>query len=142
MGRPVIDFLTSTAADDQTAGFQLLQVVGQGRAAHIHHDRQIDNTFFAVTQNPKKSKSAAVSQKSEQFCNGAKILIVRQVGEYGRGAFVVIVGQGSVGHIHSSFCTIIALEFGRCNKLFQIDEDLFQKEMIFQERLTCGNILL
>ena len=48
MGGFVVNLLAISAADDQTGIFQLLQVMGDGRAGHPHHHRQVGDTFLAV----------------------------------------------------------------------------------------------
>jgi hypothetical protein len=51
----------------------------KGRTAHLHDGSQVHHTFFAVTKDPEKSQTAAVSQEAEQLGNGGKILVCRQL---------------------------------------------------------------
>ena len=38
------------AAGDEPARLELLEVVGDRRAGHVHHGRKVDDTFFAMAQ--------------------------------------------------------------------------------------------
>jgi len=66
---PVIDFLTIPAADDQSTVSQRAQVVGNGRTGHFQHSGDINDTLFAVAQEPENAYSGGVTQLLENLRN-------------------------------------------------------------------------
>lgn len=68
----IVDLFPIPAADDQPAGFQDLQVMGYGGAAHVHHGGDIDDTFLAVAQDPEDAKAGAVPQQLEEVRQSLK----------------------------------------------------------------------
>ena len=60
---PVIDLFAFPAADDQPSGTQQLQMVGHGRTAHLHHRSDIEDTLFAMAQQPEDTAADGVAQQ-------------------------------------------------------------------------------
>ena len=70
----IIDLFTLPAADDQSGHFQLLEMMGDCRTAHFHKGRDIDDTFFAVAEQPEDPHPAGVGQQAAQSCHRLKAL--------------------------------------------------------------------
>ena len=68
IGRFIIDLFSFPAADNQPSRFQLLEVMGNRRAAHVHHSRKVYDAFLTVTQQPKNTDMlmVLVSQSSPE----------------------------------------------------------------------------
>jgi hypothetical protein len=94
----VVDFLAIPAADNEAAGFQQLQVMGEGGAGHIHHDGEIQDALLTVAQEPEKPETGLIAQQFKQVgsrCEGFRI------GHMVKGLFhgaVVVMGQYGGGH--------------------------------------------
>ena len=99
VGCTVINLFSAAAADNQSAGFQLLEVVGDGRTAHLHHSGKVDHTFFAVAQKPEDTDAAAVAKLLEKLGNRLKAVsgMAASVGSggcpwsWGRGVDVMVL---------------------------------------------------
>ena len=63
----IIHFLAVPAADNQPGALQLLQMVGDCRAAHIHKGGNIGHTFLAVAQEPEDPDPASVTELFENI---------------------------------------------------------------------------
>ena len=66
IGGFIVDLFSFPAADDQPGRFQLPEMMGDRRAAHIRYSRKIDNALLAVTQQPKNTEPASVTQLLEK----------------------------------------------------------------------------
>ena len=74
IGGFIVDLFAFPAADDQPGRFQLPEMMGDRRAAHIRYSRKIDNALLAVTQQPKNTEPASVTQLLEKISHGLKVL--------------------------------------------------------------------
>lgn len=69
----IINFFSAPAADNQSAGFQLAQMMGDGRTAHVHHGGNIDDAFLTVAEKPEDLDAASISELLEYFSGSLKI---------------------------------------------------------------------
>ena len=72
----VIDFFSVPAAYYETASLQLTKMMRHGRACHINHGSQVDNTFFVVTENPEYTNAAPVTKLLENICDNLKFFFL------------------------------------------------------------------
>ena len=79
IGRFIIDLFSFPAADDQPSRFQLLEVMRNRRATHVHHSRKIDDAFFTMTQQPKNTDTASISKLFENISHSLKVFYAGRV---------------------------------------------------------------
>ena len=78
--RPVINLFSLPAAHNQAAAAEGAQMMGNGRAGHLHQRGNIDDTLFCMAQKPKDSKSCGIAELLEQIRNCLKSLRLVQSG--------------------------------------------------------------
>ena len=91
--RFIVDFFPLPAAYDQPGCLQLLQVVGYGGTAHLHHGRDIDYTFLTVAQQPENPETARVPQLFENLGGSLKLAGTGHMVQLMLHGLAVIVGQ-------------------------------------------------
>lgn len=79
IGSFIVHFFPGPAAGDQPLFPQDLQMVAQGRAAHLHQGGQVDHTLFHMAQEPEQFDPVGIGQAAEQGGNRRKIGILRQI---------------------------------------------------------------
>ena len=101
---PVVYLLAFPAAGDESAGLQLPQMVGYGRAAHIHEGGEVDHALFAVAQKPEDADAAAVAQLLENIRHRLEFACFGHVFQDGLfDDLPMVVGQLLVRHGEPSF---------------------------------------
>lgn len=93
---PVIYLFALPAGDDKATGAEGAEVMGYGRAGHIHNGGNVLDTFLAVAENPKYTQPGRISQLLEGFGYCAEILDILYIGtEKVKGllVFVMIMWQ-------------------------------------------------
>lgn len=77
VGGFIVDFFAFTAAGDKTAGFQEFQVMGNRRAGHAHEGGNVDDTLFAVAEEPENLNPTAIAKLAEYVGNSLKISLFK-----------------------------------------------------------------
>lgn len=72
----VIGLFSFPPGFDQTAGTQKTQMMCHGRAAHIHHGRNMNDAFFAMAKNPENTDSGRIADLLENISDGLEMLCV------------------------------------------------------------------
>lgn len=114
IGRFIIDLFSFPAADNQPSRFQLLEVMGNRRAAHVHHSRKVYDAFLTVTQQPKNTDTAPIPQLFENISHGLKVFHAGHVLQLLFNALSMIVRQIILRH--SAFLPGVYLTIGRKGK--------------------------
>ena len=114
IGRAVVDLLPLPAADDQAAGAELVQVVGNRRAGHIHQGGQVDHALLAMAQQPENLQTAGIVQLPEDVSSQGKGL---RPGHFFNPVLkypAVVMGQAAVVHgIHSLSALLPSIIHGK-----------------------------
>ena len=92
VGSAVVDLLALPAADDEAAGFQLPQMMGDGGAGHIHHGGEVGHALLAVAEKPENPNAAAVAHLFENIGNHLKVLHAGHVVKLVLEGLIVVVG--------------------------------------------------
>ena len=112
--RFMIDLFSFPAADDQPSRFQLLEVMENRRATHVHHSRKIDDAFFTMTQQPKNTDTASIPKLFENISHSLKVFYAGRVLQHLFNVLPVIVGQMILRH--SAFLPIVVNCNSKCHK--------------------------
>ena len=95
----IVDLLAFPAALYEACALKLLKVMGKGRGAHIHHGREVDDTFLTVAEYPEEADTASVTELLKYICHGLETFGLRHVVEAVLKALSVVVGQMFFCHI-------------------------------------------
>ena len=105
IGGVVIDLLAVAAGGQQAAVPEDAEVVGDGRAGHIHHGGDVHHALLAVAQQPENADAVGVAQLPENIGKLLKGVLFFQhladdlrVGRF----FAVVMRQGRVFHTMTS----------------------------------------
>lgn len=109
VGSFVVDFFAVAATGDELCTFELLEVVADSRAGHPHHGRQVDDTFFAVAEQPEEAEAVAIAELFEDGRDSLKIGAFRYFIEQLLHVFAVVVGQSD--RCHETFLLAIILAY-------------------------------
>ena len=99
-GAFIVYLLAVTAAYDEAGAFEELQMMGQGRRAHVHHDGKIADTFLAVAQYPEQPRAVPVAKLSEYLRYGCKFFCLGHMIKAVLEALTVVMGQYLFFHIY------------------------------------------
>ena len=75
----VIYFLAVTAADDQSAGLQRPEMVGDSGAGHFQQGRNIQDTLLLMAQEPEDADSGSVANLFEDVCYGLEVIYAAEL---------------------------------------------------------------
>ena len=105
VGGVVVDLLAVAAGGQQAAVPEDAEVVGDGRAGHIHHGGDVHHALLAVAQQPENADAVGVAQLPENIGKLLKGVLFFQhladdlrVGRF----FAVVMRQGRVFHTMTS----------------------------------------